>query len=329
MPVLDLTIGPPIQRGPLTLFPLVRANGAASAVPAARYDAGPTAADQGLIEVKEKDIEEVAELVVDNLGTRPVLLIEGECVVGAKQNRTLNVSVLVPVGPGMVIPVSCIEAGRWGTENVTLRSTRHAPGTLRASKTRSVNRSVRASGRHTSNQGQVWREVDEYLEAFGTVSQSAALEDVFEASSISVDELVDGLSPVDGQVGLVSACGGQIRSFDLFDQPATLLAYWDALVQGAALDALARPELAEAPVLAEAQAQQFVDDVIGAEWERTAGVGLGRSVSIDTPTVTATGVEWDGVVCHLAAFASESDDNGPNPTRSSRPIRRGLRPHGA
>ena len=56
---------------------------------------------------------EVPTLVATNDGDTPVLLVEGETVVGGQQDRTLNVSVLVPAGASVEIPVSCVQAGRW------------------------------------------------------------------------------------------------------------------------------------------------------------------------------------------------------------------------
>ena len=55
----------------------------------------------------------VPELRVKNSGATPVLILDGEELVGAKQNRIVNVTILVPPQSEIVIPVSCIEAGRW------------------------------------------------------------------------------------------------------------------------------------------------------------------------------------------------------------------------
>jgi hypothetical protein len=48
----------------------------------------------------------VPELRFENLGEKPVLLLDGEELVGAKQNRALNLTILAPAKQVIVIPVS-------------------------------------------------------------------------------------------------------------------------------------------------------------------------------------------------------------------------------
>ena len=52
-------------------------------------------------------------LQVANGAAQPLLLLDGEELIGAKQNRILNTTVLVAAHAEVTIPVSCVEQGRW------------------------------------------------------------------------------------------------------------------------------------------------------------------------------------------------------------------------
>jgi len=55
----------------------------------------------------------VPELCFVNEAELSVFLLDGEELIGAKQNRVLNVSLLIPPQKSVPIPVSCVEQGRW------------------------------------------------------------------------------------------------------------------------------------------------------------------------------------------------------------------------
>src|SRR5258706_16469161 len=55
----------------------------------------------------------VPQLMLFNDGAVPVLLLDGEELIGAKQNRILNLTILAPARTALPIPVSCVESGRW------------------------------------------------------------------------------------------------------------------------------------------------------------------------------------------------------------------------
>ena len=104
-----LEIGAPIATGPLTVFPLLRAD-----APPAAYALLDEALDAGLAEVTEiSDGGSVPELLFRNKSDRDILLVDGEELVGAKQNRVLNLTILVGAFQEVKIPVSCVEASRW------------------------------------------------------------------------------------------------------------------------------------------------------------------------------------------------------------------------
>jgi len=105
----SLTIGSPIAVNALSVYPLLR-----SSADAPFYDTLSDAVRAGTLHITEVSAAgSVPELRVVNDGKRPVLIIDGEELVGAKQNRIVNLTVLVPEGTTIPLPVTCVEAGRW------------------------------------------------------------------------------------------------------------------------------------------------------------------------------------------------------------------------
>src|SRR6266498_1481531 len=66
----------------------------------------------------------VPELLASNPLESPVLLYDGEELLGAKQNRILNVTVLLAAKSDTRIPVSCVEEGRWNARSAEFGTAR-------------------------------------------------------------------------------------------------------------------------------------------------------------------------------------------------------------
>src|SRR5215510_968643 len=104
-----ITIGAPVSLGNLTVFPLL--NGAGDAADYLTLD---EALEKGLATVTEvSESGSVPEVAFVNKGDSSVLLVDGEELIGAKQNRILNLLICVPAHREVKIPVSCVERGRW------------------------------------------------------------------------------------------------------------------------------------------------------------------------------------------------------------------------
>ena len=113
--VAGLAIGAPVVHQQMAMFPLLKRKPDAGSRTYVTLDEALVSATARVSEVS--DGGSVPELLFKNLGDRPVLLVEGEELVGAKQNRTLNVSILAPPRQETRIPVSCVERGRWGYDD--------------------------------------------------------------------------------------------------------------------------------------------------------------------------------------------------------------------
>ena len=56
----------------------------------------------------------VPELICKNLSSDYILILAGEEIVGAKQNRIVNTSIILGPNKTIKLPVSCVEEGKVG-----------------------------------------------------------------------------------------------------------------------------------------------------------------------------------------------------------------------
>ena len=186
----------------------------------------------------------VPELRVTNKGDMLVFLMAGEQLVGAKQNRVFNASMMVPAKSETVVPVSCVERGRWG-----YRSRKFGSGgssshpKLRREMNRQAYDTYRKRGYPGSDQGRVWSEVDRKLRAMGSKSPSDALQQTYDDRRAKLDDAVAELRLPEDCCGAAFVFGGRVAGVELFDKPATLAKVLPKLVSAYALDAEEESEL--------------------------------------------------------------------------------------
>lgn len=295
LPALRLT--EPVGTGPLTVFPVL------GPPPGLVYEVFATAAPKGFALTEVADGAQVGTLEAHNPLAVGVLLVEGEQVVGAQQDRTLDVSVLVAPGARVRVPVSCVERGRWDGRRHRERF-RPAPEAaypeLRRAKAAAARRHLAAGLAPHADQGEVWAHVDGKAGDHGAPSATDRMGDVFAHREREVERLVEAAPLAPGQVGSLVALGGRIRVLDLVSRPEAYASLHPALVRGYALDALDH-EAAPRPALAEAEA--WLACVLAAPADRRPGVGLGEEVRFAARDRSGSGLAVGDELVHLTAFA--------------------------
>ena len=189
-----LQIGEAMGYKNLTIFPLGYRGGPKGIVgkePASRKRRYQLLADA--IEGKSAKVEEVSDggevpfLAVDNQGALPVLIPEGEILIGAKQNRTVNLTVLVGGKSTFKLPVSCVEQGRWHYRSREFEPAAFAAPKLREGKVRSAQFNRRAHGMAVSDQGEVWAQIAEHMDDLKVESPTMDFTPGFEAVEDRLD----------------------------------------------------------------------------------------------------------------------------------------------
>jgi hypothetical protein len=295
-----IEIGAAVARGRLAMLPLLdRHPGQADYL---TLDDALAAGAAEVAEVSEQG--QVPELSFRNRGDRPVLLLDGEELIGAKQNRILNLSILAPAAADTKIPVSCVEAGRWGYRSRNFGSsdrTHHARG--RAAKLRQVSDSMFTDGSRRSNQAAVWDELANVSAEFHVRSETAAMADIFEQRRENIDEHVAGLKSVPGQVGAIFSIDGKVVGLDLFDDPATCARLLPKLVRSYALGAIGEKADDDADELAPRDGSAFLRALGATEAKCFPAVGLGEDWRMQGDRIQAAALVRNGAVVHLCAFA--------------------------
>ena len=217
----------------------------------------------------------VNEVSVHNPTELPVLLYEGELILGAAQNRTFDQPVLVPAGARLTVSVSCVEAGRWDIEGGPVGFATAGDAldpSLRAAK----RASAAASGR--PDQRAVWGEVQQRLSSLEVDSPSEALTDVYAARDGELSAFQDAIELCPGQLGAVTHIHGCPVALDVVSSPRVFGDLFPGLMRGYALQALTGtgPAAVFWPgVDVAAGARRLLHDALGTGWDWVAGVGMG------------------------------------------------------
>jgi hypothetical protein len=239
----------------------------------------PEALAAGSVEVTEISEEgSVPTLHVINRDSRDVLLLDGEELVGAKQNRVLNTTVLVRAHSTIKVAVSCVE---------------HAA---------QVHSSLRKRQSFGSDQVQIWEDLKDRARALKV--KTTAMAGAFAARGPELDEYTEALAPRPEQVGALVYGGDAWWGLDVLPSPRLFAAAWPRLLSGYVLDALgSQPEGRPDETGAER-----LEAFVGATVEVFPGVGAGDDCRFVGPDVLGAALVVDGVVAHAMAFPAPRDD---------------------
>ena len=232
----------------------------------------------------------VPELFVENPIDSSVLLYDGEELVGAKQNRILNVSVLVGAGAKLPIPVSCVEQGRWSRLSDKFGAAPHISHShlrRRKAETLAAQPLARASRRATSGT-RCARSRRGWASARRPRRTATRSRRTPPGSGAR-----EGVRARPGQCGAVLALGDDL-CLDAVSRPDAFALLWPKLRAGYLLDALERLDGRATSV---ERIAAFVDDVGAAQATRGPSAGLGEDVRLRGPRC-----------CRLRARARRRDD---------------------
>ena len=248
---------------------------------------------------------QIPELKIVVKSATPVLLLDGEELIGAKQNRVLNLTILAPAQRATVIPVSCVESGRWRRTSTAFSSsprTQFAEG--RAAKMCQVTASLSAAGHRASDQHDVWRRIADKSARLNAPSDTSAMSAVFEKVDPGLDGFVCAFTPLERQVGAVFYINGRAAGLELFDAADTWRQLSAKLIRSFAVDAIDRQRRRARPSNLPAPAA-FAAAIASSAASSFAAAGEGDDVRFSGSDIAAAALVARGRVMHLSAFPVE------------------------
>lgn len=270
------------------------------------------ALDQHVLVIGEVSQEgRVPELKVINKADTPVLLLDGEELAGAKQNRVLNTTILLKENSETIIPVSCTEQRRWSYESQEFAES----GTvmipkIRKMKSQTVSDSLHESREFRSDQGTVWTSIDELSEQTGIRSQTAAMKDVYEAKEKELDEYLNTFLCLPGQKGLLTFIDGEVVGFDFLSLDTAYEQLHPKLVKSYAMEALLqKTPKAEKP--GKEKSEEFLKEATRCKEKKYKSVGKGDDHRFEGKQMVGSALKFQKKVIHMAFFSiTESEKAG-------------------
>lgn len=300
--------GPAVQHEGLQVFPLHWADGDEPAQAPGYVVLDELLERHGAAVTELDDGGHVPTIKVRNDADVDALILDGTELRGAKQNRMVNVSIVVGKHTEIPIPVSCVERGRWGFKGRAFESSgRTVASKLRNLKAHMVKEHLSAGRRAATDQGAVWDSVDAYMERSATASPTAAMDDVFSQEGSTIDAIVDALRDLDA-AGAIVAVNGEIVGLDLVDRRSTFRKLWSGLVRGYAVDAVLEAAPGGKSLTGEEVESWLRTVTTSGSLERAEVPGVGEYHAVRGNGLAGGVVLHEGRVVHAAVFPAVDEE---------------------
>ena len=308
----EVSIGFPLTMQNLTMFPLE-----AEASEKEGYLDFTEQVNLGTVKVTEVDASgSVPTLFLENNNKEAVFVLDGEHLVGAKQDRIVNLSLLIPPRKKIEIPVSCVEQGRWSytTEHFFSEGKMHF-NRGRRSRQRSVSESMAQRKSRSSNQSEVWNDISQKEILMGAHSRTSSMRDMYNSFDEILSLIKEGMRPSPNQVGSLFSINGRIIGFDLFTSTGTLRKHLEMLVESMAVDAL--EYRMKSPPPSKDEVKEFFKEFYALETLNYPALGLGEDVRAYSDRLTASALVHKDKAVHVSGFILDSNIRGSSERRRS------------
>jgi len=245
----------------------------------------------GTLEVKDPGVIDTA--VIDYRGYNPLFVMDGEEIVGARQNRIFATSFLTERVEGLRVPVVCVEEGRWEDGTYFATGTVCANPQIRSVIATTTFKSLKRRKEYKPDQKLVWKEVRKTLDRLNVQSKTLSLHDVYNRGMhlFSTD-----YTPDEDTIGIMGFDGEGFRGMDVFSSHAVFKKLAKKIIQSYLMGSWGiRGRFPTAP--------EPLKEIEGLEdWKEFPSIGLGREYRIVNRNKVGKALVDNDKVVHLSIF---------------------------
>lgn len=295
--VKNFQLGEPSIISNLIVFP-VHGRNFSEETPLTLDDSG------GGVEIEELKNPTVGSVNIKNLTDYDFFGGEGEELVGALQHRIFVTSFLLPGKSERIIPVSCVEEGRWSGEKEFFSGSTIAYPTLRALTSRSIYQNLSKGKGFKVDQQSVWKEIERKQTTLKTQSQTRSMHDTFTQLKDEIAHFSE-YTPHEDQLGFLALTNRKVLCADIFLNPELFRKFMKKLLISYALDAL---EDASSPGSFNMEkGKEFFSAIIKVrKIKKFAGVALGEEWRFKERGILGKALVHNERIYHLSAFPVHS-----------------------
>ena len=269
----------------------------------------------GLVEVKECETSTVNTLIVKNNSVTPLILIDGEEVVGGDQNRLVNATTIVPANSQTKISVSCTERGRWAYKSEFRSSAHIADFNTRRRKAFAL-RSSRPV------QHEVWSSIDELQAERNFISPTSAMSESYDNARVDLEGMLSSFEIVDGQTGILIIINGEIKGFELFLNSEIYRAFHEKILKSYLINA--KVENSTFTINTD-EARLVIENAFDSGFEERPSSGLEESYEFENSDGLGKAYIYEDTIVHFSYFKKLNEENSSDDVIADGDIESGVK----
>ena len=268
--------------------------------------------EQQLVEITEvSEGGSVPTLKVINNAKQPLFILDGEELLGAKQNRIVNTSMLLAAKSNFQVPVSCTERGRWRYNSRSFSDSGVVMSSkARYSKSKRIYANLMQKRGYNAEQGEVWNDIEHMHAKYETFSGTRAMKDAFVQKEGDIKDYLAAFPLQLYQNGMIVFQNGKLVGGEFISNPDVYTDLHEKLIKSFAIEAMhEKTEIQTNNFDLQKEASQNLYLLKEATATEHQPIGLGKDIRLETSSNKASALEYEGEVVHISFFPKEDVGN--------------------